>query len=175
MDIGLFLVVIGSATLVTGIISYLITLFYKKSDSYTSSTQFKETSEGKYKFFPFRLHNTSKIRGELSVEEGELVFALEDFFGYVPPSPFEWLSPSYSRWKGTGKHSFEVGLVPGDYQFMFITKANTVRMKLECKITEYRKPLERFAEMALVLVEVAVPILITGLVIYAGSLVAAGL
>ena len=118
-----------------------------------------------YAFLPLRLQYDSKIEGEISVTTGELQFSLEDFFGWIPPTQFTWLSPSYERWEGHGNHRFQGTLNLGDYVFMFKKKSENVSAEMNCEVTYFIPQLRRLVDLGLAFVEVSVPLLVTGLVL----------
>jgi len=100
------------------------------------------------------------------VRDGELEFSLQDYFGWVPQPPIDWVMfPSRKFWRGHGDHRFEIDLASGDYVFVLVSGPPPTRAYFDWRITHYVKPLNQLKDLGLVFIEVSVPLLVTGIVI----------
>ena len=159
------LILIGVSLFALSCILILTGSFYRKKTVSKSSTKPK-FSDGVHAFIPLRLPYDSKIEGVISVAMGELYFSLENFFGWIPPAQFTWLSPSYESWKGHGKYQFQRKLNFGDYVFMFRKESEQeVSAEIHYEVTYFIPQLRRLVDLGLAFVEVSVPLLVTGLVL----------
>lgn len=59
-------------------------------------------------------------------------------------------------------------LNPGDYMWLFRVISATAKCDLKLFVTYHIKTLRKLIDVGLALLEVAIPILITGFVVYAG-------
>jgi hypothetical protein len=159
------LIVIGASLFALSVALILTGSFYSKKTVSESATKYKKVGRGRYAVIPLRLQFDSEVQGEISVTTGELQFSIEDFFGWIPQTPIEWVSPAYVRWSGHGKHNFKGTFNAGDYMFMIKTKAEEVDAKIEYTVTYYIPKLKRLVDLGLAFVEVSVPLLVTGLVL----------
>jgi len=66
------------------------------------------------------------------------------------------------------EQNFEGILKTGDYMMLFRTKSQKAQCSVEISMTQYIKPFKKLIDVGLVLIQVALPILVTGFVIYVG-------
>lgn len=156
---------IGASLFALSISLILIGSFYNKKTVSKSATRFKKSGQNNYAIIPMRLQFDSEVKGEISVTTGELQFSIEDFFGWIPQTPIEWLGEAYFRWSGNGRHNFKGKMNAGDYMFMLKTKSEKVEAKLEYSVTYFVPKLKQLVDLGLAFVEVSVPLLVTGLVL----------
>jgi hypothetical protein len=158
------LMVIGLVLVVLSFCLILVGSFYSKKTVSKSSTKPK-FGRCEYAFLTLRLQYDSRIEGVISVSLGELSFALEDFFGWIPSTEFAWVSGKYARWEGHGEGKFQGSLNSGDYVFVFRRKSEKVDAELKYQVTYYIHKLKSLVDLGLAFVEVSVPLLVTGLVL----------
>ncbi len=112
-----------------------------------------------------RLKYDAEVTGEISVSEGEVQFSLEDYFGWIPQSPIQWIGEKYDSWSVHGNHDFQGILKSGDYRFMWVTKAEKVDVQLKYKVIYHIPSFEKLVNVGLALIEVSLPLLVTGIVL----------
>jgi hypothetical protein len=160
------LILIGTTLFGLSIILLLGSSFTRKEINREEGVQTYKKKKGECILVPFRLPYNSKVWGNLRVREGELEFSLQDYFGWVPQSPIDWvLVPSHKLWIGHGDHCFEINLASGEYVFVLVSKVSPTRAYFNWRITYYIKPLKQLKDLGLVFIEVSVPLLVTGIVI----------
>jgi hypothetical protein len=161
------LIIIGITLLSLSVILLLIGSFHTRKE--TKGQQRVETykkEKGELLLIPFRLPCDSKIKGDLFVRTGEIEISLQDYFGWLPQPPIDWVTiPSHKLWVGHGQHFFEVDLTSGDYAFLLGSVTPKTRATFDWRITHYIKPLEQLKDLGLVFIEISVPLLVTGIVI----------
>jgi hypothetical protein len=159
------LVVIGAFLFVLSIALILIGSFYRKKTVSKSETIYRKLGRNNFAIIPLRMKFDSEVKGEITVKKGELQFSIENFFGWIPQTPIEWLGEAYFRWSGNGKQEFGGKLLVGDYMFMLKTKSDEVEAKIEYSVTYFIPKLKKLVNLGLAFVEVSVPLLVTGIVL----------
>jgi len=84
---------------------------------------------------------------------------------------WRWLFTAYVSlpdMKAGNGQDFEVFLRPGDYMLVFRAKSKKVEGSVKLTMTAYIKLFRKLIDVGLVLIQVALPILVTGFVIYVG-------
>lgn len=172
---GLALISVGVILIGIALILILIGQYRTVKDPYSWSLPYldKRALRGLYNYSitPFTLKRYTRIDGKVIPINGPFDFFLHDYFGWIPPGQIQWLAPSYVRLvdlTAGNEPTFEVFMQPGDYMFMFRTKTQNVEGEVELSFTEYIKSFSKLIDVGLALLQVAVPILVTGFVIYIG-------
>lgn len=174
-EVGLSLITTGGILLVASII--LIIIGYLRTVKLTIPFPIgyvdKRPLKGSRKtsVVPFRLRNHTRLEGKVIPARGTFNFSIHDCFGWTPETGMQWQFPAYMRLldlKRGDEKAFELSLAPGDYTFFFNTKSKKAEANMKITMTEYLKPLAKLVDVGLALIQVAVPILITGFVIYVG-------
>jgi len=160
------LILIGTTLCGLSVFLLLSSFYTRKEVKRKEGTQTYTKEEGKCILIPFRLPFNSKIEGNLRVREGKLEFSVQDYFGWIPQPPIDWVMvPSHFFGVVQGNQRFEINLASGDYVFVLTCGSPPTRANFGWQITHYIKPLERLKDLGLVFIEVSVPLLVTGLVI----------
>ena len=172
-QVGSTLIFIGLGLLGLSILMILVGHFWTSKKKKHTSFPYEETESPRPTVFPFRLRSDTKIEGKISVCE-PFDLSIQDYFPGPGPSgtifPWRWFFSTYIYLTNMkpGEHSFEVFLKPGDYQFFLNTESKKAKGSVEFTQTFYEKPLRKLIDVGLALFQVALPILITGFVIYVG-------
>ena len=122
--------------------------------------------------YPFHLEKPSVINGDVSGTTGPYEFFLTEFFGTseeaVEMSPHLQHAlvvrpKTYLKGKGPDKNIIEsISLPPGNYALRFGKHISEIQASFSLKKTVRRKPHENLYEFGLTLLNVGVPVLITG-------------
>lgn len=175
--VGLALIMIGGILVLVSVILILLGHYrtVKRRTTFPIGYLDSRPLIGKFKasIIPLRLKYKTKMEGKIIPKSGTGAFdlAVQDCFGWLPEAGIQWQLPSYkllSNLTAEGEKTFELFLGPGDYMLFFRTKSENAEADIELTITDYIKPLTKLIEVGLVFMQVATPILVTGLVIYAG-------
>ena len=119
------------------------------------------------------LKHKCKIHVQLNATSGPFDFYVEDFVGAPVPLPNEeWHTKPYYIAKSLprgGSVSFTLDLEAGNYNFVFYAPAHIEpQATLTSTVTYAVRPLQKLLDVGLQLLEVGMPVLITGVVLYLG-------
>lgn len=127
--------------------------------------------------FPFSLASESIIKGDISGEAGPFDFFLTEFYGYseekiegfgiYPQDQFVIRPRIFVKGKGSAQTKSNIGpisLPKGNYALRFDLHSGLIDAKFSLKKTVSKKPHEKLYDFGLTLLEVGVPILITGII-----------
>lgn len=116
--------------------------------------------------YPFRLERPCLIGGSISGRVDPFEFVLEEFFGETYGISVDWIKPKVHL-KGEGPKEIDikpVSLPPGSYTLRFEKYPQKIEAFFTLTKTYRKKPYESFYHLGLTLLEVGIPILITGAV-----------
>jgi hypothetical protein len=122
-------------------------------------------------FLPLR--HRSRLKGQITATTGPFDFFIADFIGFAQKSPkIMSLATSYYTARNLPREepvTFDFELEKGNYSLDFHSKG-TVQPKaaLTLTVTYTYRPFEKLLDVGLQLLEVGMPVLITGLVLSFG-------
>ena len=119
------------------------------------------------------LRHRCKIHVQLDPTSGPFDFFVQDFVGFPSSLAGErWVSKVYYIARGlprAGPVFFTLNLEPGNYNFVFHSEGHVEPQTTLTTIATYVvRPAEKLLNVGLQLLQVGMPVLITGLVLYIG-------
>jgi hypothetical protein len=173
-QVGLALITIGGGLLGTSIVLAVIGYLRTVKKTFSTTLPYKDVSSfppPRFSFLPLRLRYDTRIYGKIVPISGPFSLELDDYFPGIPTPEWRWkFDPivGLSDMNPGNEYDFEVSLKPGDYMLLLIAESKKAEGPIELTRTSYIKPLKRLIDVGLTLFQVALPILVTGFVIYVG-------
>ena len=173
---GYFLTLIGVLIVSSAIVFILVSLRKKKVTLIIHENEkinFKPNTSGLTRInYIVRLRHKSKIKVNLEPVAGPFTFFIGDFFSSTVEDPTQrWiLNPVIDEDcspRGT-PFIFDFELEPGNYQFSFHSDGPKTEATLNTIANYCIRPFEKLLGVGLQLLEVGLPVLITGIVLFFG-------
>jgi len=174
VQVGSTLIFIGLGLLALSILLILIGHFWTSKKTGSLTHQYEDIRSDplpRATIQPLRLRYDTRIQGQVIPTSGSFSLELGDYFPGMPTMGWRWLFTAYVSlpdMKAGNGQDFEVFLRPGDYMLVFRAKSKKVEGSVKLTMTAYIKLFRKLIDVGLVLIQVALPILVTGFVIYVG-------
>ncbi|MFC1487067.1 hypothetical protein ACFLRN_05195 [Thermoproteota archaeon] len=174
--VGYLLITIGLLIVVSAIVFILLSLRRKKVKIIIHDNEkinFSPRISGLQRInYIVRLRHKSKIAVNLKPIAGPFTFFVGDFFNSTVEDPTQrWIFNPLIDAECSPRDepfNFNFDLEPGNYQFSFHSAGPKSQVTLNTTANFYIRPFEKLLGVGLQLLEVGLPVLITGIVLFFG-------